>query len=220
MTIRQLFTHTSGQASGPDPELGKLQRARAIALTEEEGGSPSTLEASVKRLAAMPLSAHPGTKWQYASGHTILGRCVEVWSGMNFAEYLEANILGPLQMTDTKFTVTESNRDRFTKNYSHGAMPLEEGFLGDYFEDSRIPEPSGGLTGTMRDYFKFCQCLLSNMKGQSFDGGNGAVRLLGRKTVEFMGSNRALLPVLVFSDLCLRKSSCLSCLSVALSLCL
>ena len=37
---------------------------------------------------------------------------------------------------------------------------------------------SGGLVGTISDYFKFAQCLLDNMKGRA-SGVNG-VRLLGR----------------------------------------
>lgn len=58
---------------------------------------------------------------------------------MGFAEYLEENILGPLQMTDSKFTaVAESNRYRFTKSYNYGPIPLEEANLGDYFQDNAL----------------------------------------------------------------------------------
>ena len=136
---------------------------------------------------------------------------MEVWSGMEFAAFLTEHIMGPLQMDDTRFTVAESNRDRFTKNYLHGEIPLKEGMEGDYFAEERVPEPSGGLTGTLRDYWKFCQCLLNNLKGSACTSGSRSplladasvltwavlssagpfegVRLLGRKTVEFMGAN-------------------------------
>ena len=164
ITIRHLFTHTSGIGAGTDPALGKLQRALGKALPPP--ATPSLAE-DVKRIASMPLMAHPGTKWHYASGHTVLGRCIEVWSGIEYAEFLDKMILGPLEMVDTGFSLDESKRDRFTKNYSYGAIPLEEaGFEGDYFNSEVVPGPSGGLAGTMRDYWKFCQCLLNNLKGQ------------------------------------------------------
>ena len=53
----------------------------------------------------------------------------------------------------------------------------------------RLASGSGGLVGTIGDYFKFAQCLLDNMKGRA-SGVNG-VRLLGRKTVELMTMNHA-----------------------------
>lgn len=182
ITIRHLFTHTSGIGAGTDPALARLQQEMGRALPVP--ATPSLAE-DVKRIASMPLMAHPGTKWHYASGHTVLGRCIEVWTGIEYSKYLDLMIFKPLAMDDTSFTVDESKRDRFTKNYQHGEIPLVEGWTGDYFNPNVVPGPSGGLAGSIRDYWKFCQCILNNLKGQTFEG----VRLLGRKTAEFMGTN-------------------------------
>lgn len=182
ITIAHLFTHTSGIGAGTDPALAKLQQRQARAWM----GPPSSLAEEVKRIAEMPLMAHPGTRWHYASGHTVLGRCIEVWTGVEYSEFLRTRIFEPLRMDDTSFVVEESKRDRFTKNYRHGSIPLQAyAPERSYFDPNVVPGPSGGLTGTIRDYWKFCQCLLNNLKGQTFEG----VRLLGRKTAEFIGTN-------------------------------
>jgi CubicO group peptidase (beta-lactamase class C family) len=182
ITLRHLFTHTSGLGAGSNPTLGKLQ------ITMRQGNAkPTSLAESVLQLSKLPLMAHPGTTWHYASSHDLIGRCIEVWTGVEYSEFLSTNILKPLGMDDTSFVVPESKRDRFTKSYSYGSIPLVEhsGIGLDYFDPTTVPGPSGGLTGTMMDYWKFCQCLLCNLKGNNFEG----VRLLGRKTAEWLGTN-------------------------------
>ena len=63
-----------------------------------------TLGAFVTRLAALPLNFEPGTAWHYgASGNglAVVGRLVEVISGLSLDQFLSERILRPLKMNDT-----------------------------------------------------------------------------------------------------------------------
>jgi CubicO group peptidase (beta-lactamase class C family) len=51
---------------------------------EQEG----TIGESVKRLAAIPLLFQPGDYWEYSLADDVLGRLVEVVSGMPFDKFL------------------------------------------------------------------------------------------------------------------------------------
>ncbi len=108
-------------------------------------------------------------------------------------------------MHDTGFHVAKAKQSRFAACYaplSGGSLaglgtkadPSEVARRGglklqDTSSDSRFLSPTtlfsggGGLTGTLRDYGRFCQMLLN--RGE-LDG----TRLLGRKTVEFMRMNQ------------------------------
>lgn len=203
MTVRQLMTHTSGltygfmQANVVDAEY----RAAGI----EFPGSAGTLRDWVERLAALPLIAQPGTRWNYSVSTDLLGHLVEIWSGQSLEAFFRDHLLGPLDMRDTGFHVEPSNHARFAACYA----PLSGGSLAglgtrpdaaeasrrgglklqDTANRSRFLSPTtlfsggGGLTGTLRDYGRFCQMLLN---GGVLDGS----RLLGRKTVEYMRRNQ------------------------------
>lgn len=203
MTVRQLMTHTSGltygfmQANVVDAEY----RAAGI----EFPGSVGSLADWVDRLAAIPLIAQPGTRWNYSVSTDVLGRLVEVWTGRSLEEFFIDFILRPLDMKDTGFHVEPANHARLAACYaplSGGSLaglgarpsaadvarrgglklqdsPVSSRFLG----PAQLHSGGGGLTGTLRDYGRFCQMLLNR-------GALDGVRLLGRKTVEYMRMNQ------------------------------
>lgn len=203
MTVRHLMTHTSGltygfmQANVVDAEY----RAAGI----EFPGSVGTLRERVEKLATLPLIAQPGTRWNYSVSTDVLGCLVEIWSGRTLESFFRDHLLGPLDMRDTGFHVGPGNHHRFAACYAPltggslaglGARPdateaARRGGLKlqDTATQSRFLSPAtlfsggGGLTGTLRDYGRFCQMLLN---GGSLEG----TRLLGRKTVDYMRRNQ------------------------------
>ena len=199
ITIQHLLTHTSGLTYDflPNPvakmyyENGVVGGAHQIGSLQEgmKSGQVLTLKslAEWSELAAtMPLVAQPGTKWNYGVGMDVLGRLVEVVSGKSYGEFLQERLFDPLGMVDTGFHVPKEKLDRFAANY----MPSAEGKM-QLFDDPQnspyaIPpnlEMGGsGLVGTVGDYLRFAQMLVN--KGE-YEG----VRIMGRKTVEFMVSN-------------------------------
>ena len=196
ITIQQLATHTSGLTYNffPTPVGQMYDRAGVVATGtpspvpsgQETAPPPESLAAWSERLATMPLVAQPGTEWHYSVGMDVLGRLVEVVSGQSFGEFLRTRIFDPLGMPDTGFHVPESKVGRFAANYG----PTEDGGMqlidapatSAYLEPPALEMGGAGLVGTVADYFQFAQMLANG-------GEHGGVRLLGRKTVEFMTSN-------------------------------
>ena len=138
------------------------------------------------RLAKVPLVDQPGQAWNYSISTDVLGHLVAIISGQPFDAFLRERVLRPLGMADTDFFVPSDNVQRFAANYDRG--PDGRPRLIDDPETSRFlcppaaPSGGGGLTGTARDYMRFCRMLLAG-------GAHGPERLLGRKTVELMTMN-------------------------------
>ena len=179
ITINHLFTHTAGFYYDfvDDPVLAELaRRAKLFEATD--------LEAFVKEAAKLPLGHQPGEAWTYGINTSILGRVVEVVSGQRFGEFLRTRIFEPLEMPDTGFSVPADKRDRLAKVYNlqDGTLVPAEQILS--VAPGESPELGGaGLFSTIGDYARFAQKLLN---GGQLDG----TRVLGRKTVEFMRTNR------------------------------
>ena len=69
-----------------------------------------TIGDSVKRLAALPLLFNPGDRWEYSLGVDVLGRLVEVVSGIPLDEFFRTRIFEPLGMKDTYFYPHQTTR--------------------------------------------------------------------------------------------------------------
>lgn len=200
INIRDLFTHTSGLGYGEDtiPQVAKIYE-RISPLWNRRG--PTALRDFVEGIASAPLYHHPGQAYHYGVSIDVLGRLVEVVSGMAFGEFLRQRIFEPLGMMDTSFSVPKEKVGRFASMYG----PVEKdgaavvGQLKDidpiensaYLYADRLQGGGGGLVSTAPDYLRFCQMVLNHGE---LDG----VRLLGRKTVELMRMNH--LPDGIFMD--------------------
>ena len=63
----------------------------------------------------MPLAVDPGTKWLYSPNPDVMGRIIEIVSGLSFDVFLERHIFAPLGMRSTYFWVPERDRWRSRK---------------------------------------------------------------------------------------------------------
>ena len=184
MTVEHLLLHTSGLGS----------RGSAIYRAEQVRLRSITLPQMVGNAARVPLFEDPGTRWRYGISTTILGRLVEVWSGMPFDEFLRRRVLEPLGMTDTVFRVDPSRADRFGPVYRpgpDGELRPHAIEVVPFTEQPALIEGGVGLVSTVRDYLRFSQMFLN---GGELDG----VRVLEPDTVATMTVNRvpdALLPL-------------------------
>lgn len=179
LTLRHLFTHTSGW-SGDD----HAHPAAAAALAEAAIGQAPDLAAIAARLATVPLADEPGTHFHYESANTLLlGRVVEVASGQRLADFLQARIFDPLGMADTGFEVPPAQR--------HRVVDLPTGSPGALVRaataSARTPgvrldrhdNAAGGLYSTAADYLAFARQLLGRPAP-------GQPLLLSRKTRQLM----------------------------------
>lgn len=176
--VVDLLRHTAGMSYG---FLGGFLGASAIEALYLEGGVNDvgiTNEELITRIAALPLRYQPQTTWHYSRATDVLGRLVEVVSGMSLGEFFEARILGPLAMEDSGFFVAPDKLDRLAQPF-----PADrEGLVLPYIEVAAPPsfEAGGqGLTSTVMDYARFCQMMLN---GGALDG----ARIMGRKTAELL----------------------------------
>jgi CubicO group peptidase (beta-lactamase class C family) len=192
ITIHHLLTHTAGLTYGlfGETEVDKLYLEANL---QEKG---IDLKEMVGRIASLPLLYHPGERWVYSYATDVVGRLVEVLSGMSLAEYLETKIFNPLGMVDTAFSVPPEKIDRFAACYAE--TETEKMVVYDDPETSSYREVTcfsggGGLVSTLEDYLQFARLMLN-------DGALDGVRLLGPKTVALMAANHlpeSLLPFAV-----------------------
>src|SRR5262245_23142280 len=116
MQMWHLLTHTSGLTYGWQYQhvVDTLYRKAGF-----EWGAPagSTLADCCDQWAELPLLFQPGTEWNYGVSTDVLGRVVEVLSGMSLDRFFEERILAPLKMADTGFFVREDQIDRAARLY-------------------------------------------------------------------------------------------------------
>lgn len=193
ITIRQLFTHTSGLGYA---QIGSKEANAIYAksnLTAGIGVQGDNLLDAMNRLGKLPLMHQPGEKWTYGLNSDLLGCLVEVISGMTLNDFFRTRIFEPLGMKDTYFHVPSEKAARLVTLYredSTGRLIKAEsrmlnGPVGpDYpLVNSTYYSGGAGLSSTIYDYAVFLQMLLNN-------GVYNGKRLLSRNTVRIMTMNQ------------------------------
>ncbi|MBI9042939.1 MAG: beta-lactamase family protein [Anaerolineaceae bacterium] len=180
-TILQLLNHTAGMTYGTfgNTPVDKLYRAANL---REPG---INLEEMVGRMAELPLLYHPGERWVYSMATSVVGRLIEVLSGMNLNDYLQQRIFQPLGMRDTTFSVPDEKLPRLMTCYKQTlkkGIAEFDGVSDSAFRNVTLFRGDGGLVSTLKDYLQFSRLVL----GQ---GTLGEVCLIGRKTFDLMRQN-------------------------------
>ena len=174
MTVHDLMRHTSGLtygAAGANP-------VKQSYLDMKVNDRTQTNAEMADKLAKLSLLYQPGTTWEYSMSTDVLGRVVEVASGMPLDKFIEERITKPLKMGDTAFEVAADKKAR-------GAKPMREGpknelpSIPDVTEKFIWRSGGGGMVSTAADYARFLQMFAN---GGQLDG----VRLVSRKTIDLM----------------------------------
>ena len=184
MTIRDLLSHTSGLTYGFMERTNVDAAYRSLRIADRSRPD-YTLQDMVDTLAELPLEFSPGTRWNYSVATDVAGYLVEVISGQRFDAYLREHVFAPLGMTDTAFTVSDEQLERFASNYERqrdGRLRLADSPESSEFRSGSFLSGGGGLVSTAPDYLRFA--LMLRNRGE-LDG----IRLLGRKTVDLMTVN-------------------------------
>jgi CubicO group peptidase (beta-lactamase class C family) len=180
--VHDLFTHTAGLSYGFD-EQSALDRLYVENWIKFDRNPDLTLDEAVNAFAKLPLAYHPGTAYRYSVAIDVLGYLVQLVSGQPFDEFLQERIFAPLGMPDTGFWVPPEKASRLATIYGPGKkggiVPVEARDRKTHLIKPSWCSGGGGLISTVGDYARFGQMLLN---GGELDG----VRLLGRKTVEWM----------------------------------
>lgn len=174
ITVAHLLTHTSGLGS----RSSRLYRENNVRDRN------ITLDQMVSNAATVPLFQDPGTQFRYGIHATILGKLVEVWSGMPFEDYLANELFAPLAMDSTMFWAEGDDVQRLATLY----RPTDGRLLPYQIESTpwtlrpRLIEGGVGLLSSTMDFMHFSQMVLN--KGELF--GN---RVMSEETAELMYHN-------------------------------
>jgi CubicO group peptidase (beta-lactamase class C family) len=174
MTIQDLLRHTSGLSYWfyPPKVISDLYLQAGMKNLDD-----LTVAEVCEKLAKLPLVGHPGTRYQYGHSSDVMGRVVEVASGMPLDRFFEERIFKPLKMKDTGFLVKPSDVNRLAYLNPQALLYTDPTKPIKYFSGG------GGLVSTAMDCARFAQMLLN---GGQLEG----KRLLGPRTVAFMTSDQ------------------------------
>ena len=177
MTLRDLLSHSSGLPNNVSTD-------RALRVAGHPSLAESNLEEIMGRLESVPLRYEPSKGWYCSFAADVVGRLVEIGSGLQLDKALRDLIFDPLGMKDTGFYVPKEKWHRFVTPYGNGLKEItapQPGTSGPFaFEKApKFLSGGGGLVSTAADYMRFC--LMLTGKGKFQDN-----RLLSAKTVSEM----------------------------------
>ncbi len=169
ITVRNLLTHTAGLGytivtKGPllaayvklgiNPAALSRKAIPGVPMVTP----PPSLAEFADRLATLPLIADPGTKWSYSVALDLMGRVIEVASGMPFDRFVQTRLFDPLGMTSSYFQVPDSEVARLTSNYAvipSGLFLVDPGNASVFSDKPAFPFGGAGLVMSTRDYDRF-----------------------------------------------------------------
>jgi CubicO group peptidase (beta-lactamase class C family) len=175
ITIQDLLRHTSGLTY----EFRGSGRVHKMYMAAHIYSRNQTNAEQVASLSKLPLLHQPGTQWEYSRSTDVVGRLLEVWSGMTLGEFLRQRIFAPLRMNDTAFYVPPNDLGRLAEAFSKDPDSGTAVQLANVKDAPKFESGGGGLVSTAGDYARFLQMLLNR---GTFDG----VRYLSRKSIELM----------------------------------
>jgi len=172
ITIHDLLTHSCGLGQGP---IGFREMLMP--------GLGDTLAIHIPKWAKVPLDFQPGSQTGYSpiAAFDILGRVIEIASGMPLDQYLNQFLFQPLGMKDTTFVPSDKQWQRVVTLYEstdQGLVKFKEQKV--FFHPSYL-SGAAGLFGTLDDYSRFAQMLANG-------GELGGYRILSEMSVRIMGT--------------------------------
>jgi methyl acetate hydrolase len=175
ITLRNLLTHTAGFVY----DTWNEEMARFARITDLPAARTGKLEA-----LTAPLNFDPGERWEYGINIDIVGRMVELASGLDLETYMQRHIFQPLGMPDTSFIRRPDWDSRLATVHARlpdGSLePIPQ--LPATNAKQEFFNGGGGLFSTAPDYLRFLRAL---MNAGELDGN----RILKPETVALMGQN-------------------------------
>ncbi|MGK0386321.1 MAG: CubicO group peptidase (beta-lactamase class C family) [Patiriisocius sp.] len=151
VTIRRLLSHTAGLSLHGYPGWSPKDTLPSIeeSLNGKNNG-PGPVE----------IIMEPGTKWKYSGGgFSILQLIIEEVTQQKFEDYMQAEILNPLGMTHSSYTID----DTILK-----ASSLEHNNFGEVIDfELFTAQAAAGLQTTIEDFTKFALASLYANKKNS-----------------------------------------------------
>jgi CubicO group peptidase (beta-lactamase class C family) len=147
ITIRQLLSHTSG-----------FSTLQGNASHTELTGGADELARRVDQLAELTPAYPTGLRWEYSNtNYEILGRLIEVVSGLSYQDYVATNILEPVGMRQSFVADGEVHETMAT---GHRPWFGTKRALPDNSTE-RGTAPQGGVVASARDLARYLQMMMN-----------------------------------------------------------
>jgi CubicO group peptidase (beta-lactamase class C family) len=164
VTIDQLLTHMSGVEAFADQD--DFERYRQV----------TTVAGLMDVISDNPLGFEPGTRYKYSNaGPWILGRIIEVVTGQDYYDYIQANILDPAGMASTGFFRKDDTKADIARGYlkpqqgpRRKGQPMEKASENEAWQPNTDMiglrgSPSGSAYSSTNDMLKFANALNQNI---------------------------------------------------------
>ena len=159
ITVRMLLNHSSG-FPGTDYHNA-----------ESYSPMPGYLNQVFQTLSMARLKAPPGFMSVYSNdGFTVTEALIQATTGKSYAQFVQDEILTPLGMTNTRFTLSQFPTGSYAKTYVDGVAQPQE-FVSVY--------ASGGVHSTANDMGRLAMMFLGG-------GATGPTRILSAASVAAM----------------------------------
>ncbi|TMO56400.1 serine hydrolase domain-containing protein [Pseudoalteromonas phenolica] len=143
VTIERVLSHTSGL-----PNYNNDPRIRNIWHQER------SLDDIIKEITKQTPIAKSGEVFNYSNtGYVLLGKVIEVVSGLTYADYLKTHIFNPLKMNRSYVTKQGEGNTGTTGYSSHNDSPIKV--------DRSWIYASGAITSTLKDMSRWHQALVN-----------------------------------------------------------
>lgn len=148
ITIHQLLNHTSGIPNFTNlPDANKNQHLKV------------TLDELISWFSNLSLLYTPGDRFQYTnSGYVVLAKIIEVVSGQSYADYLQKQILEPMQMFNSGY----DQHELILPHKASGYIKTEIGYQNVAFCDMSQPSGAGAMYSTVEDLYKWDRSLYTD----------------------------------------------------------
>jgi CubicO group peptidase (beta-lactamase class C family) len=190
ISVFDLLTGRAGYGFPSDFSLPAVQLLITVQTDGREVQLRPDPDTWMAALSHVPLLYQPGEAWLYDTCSDLQGVLIARVSGQPLPDFLAEWLFEPLGMVDTAFEVIAAKRDRFTSYYRHnsaGGLELADAPEGQWSQLPSFPAGSGGLVGTVDDWFRFAQMILG-------DGTVNGRRVLSPESVRRMTTNHLTLP--------------------------
>ena len=175
-TVQDLMRHTSGLVYGA---RGSTPVHEQYPPSSARSATSMTAQEFLDRLGSLPLLHQPGTVWEYSLSTDVLGLTVEAVAGRSLGSFLQERLWGPLGMRDTGFVLPPEAVGRWARAFPNNPDTGRPQTILDVSKAPKFECGGGCAYSSAGDYIRFAEMLLEK-------GRLGDVRILGRKTVEYM----------------------------------
>jgi CubicO group peptidase (beta-lactamase class C family) len=141
VTIRRLLSHTAGLSLHGYPGWSPKDKLPTIeeSLNGKNNG-PGRVE----------IIMEPGTKWKYSGGgYSILQLIIEEVTKQKFEDYIQTQILNPLGMSNSSYTIDEKIMKTSSLEYNNFGEEIDFELF--------TAQAAAGLHTTIEDFVRFAQ---------------------------------------------------------------